>query len=190
MSLTLLTPPAAPALSVPELADHLQLASGFCETDPLWPRLYRAIASATSAIEHHYDLALITQSWRWRIDAEHIQRVGKPLAPPRHPIQQIDAVQFERAGGTTSLDPASLTLTARKELIPADLPLTGTLQVDFTAGFGPDWNHLPADLSEALRQLAAHLLDPAEPADKSTSALNAFPAQVAALLAPYRRLRL
>ena len=71
-------------------------------------------------------------------------------------------------------------------LLPS-IPQNGSARITFTAGYGPAWSDLPADLAQAVLMLAAHYYE-----YRAEVALSGgcMPFGVTALIERYRPLRL
>ncbi|MGB1209276.1 MAG: head-tail connector protein, partial [Paracoccaceae bacterium] len=67
------------------------------------------------------------------------------------------------------------------------IPTGGMAQIHFTAGFGPTFGDVPADLRQAVLLLAAHYY---EYRDETALSEGCMPFGVTALLARYRKMRL
>ena len=67
------------------------------------------------------------------------------------------------------------------------MPLAGTVEIEFTAGFGPGWGDLPADLAYAVLLLATHYYE-----HRSGVGLDgaAMPFEVSTLIERYRNVRI
>ena len=78
-----------------------------------------------------------------------------------------------------SLQPASGSLPT--------LPQGASVTLGMLAGFGPEWDDLPADLAQAVLMLAAHFYEFRFDAARKAPAL---PAGVQSLIEPYRTVRI
>jgi uncharacterized phiE125 gp8 family phage protein len=182
-----ITRPAVAPEMVAELAEALRLPQGFGADPGRDARLARVLETATGVVEAQARRALLPREAacrvaRWEGDA--LMRL--PLAP----VATVAGLAIEDgAGGRTVVDPAAWRLDALRGAlvaragarIPA-IPLEGYAEARFTAGFAA-WAAVPADLRLAVITLAAALHDGAD-------ARAPVPGAVAALLAPYRPVRL
>lgn len=119
------------------------------------------------------------------------------VALPVKPLQSISAVEITVAGGSTvewgadnyylkpGLTPALVRKYGRAWPVPG-IAVDG-IKITAVAGFGPDWNHVPASLRQALLMLVTHLYYNRGDAEAANS-LKASGAE--ALLAVYRGMRL
>lgn len=194
MMLVELTAPAADALPVAELRDHLRLGSGFeiadepAETAALAGFLRAAIAT----IEARTGKVLLSRQFRLRLD-DWRDPMAQPL--PLAPVTAIDQVELDDgAGHATVLDPAIWRLVPdmqRPVLAPraAFLPVVpdpGCVTITFRAGFGPAWNAVPADLAQAVLLLASRYHE-----DRSFEGTqSALPFGVSALIERWRSVRI
>lgn len=116
---------------------------------------------------------------------------------PIKPVSSIAAIHVQDATGTEiqwnsdnyylkpGLNPAVVRKYGRLWPVPG-VPAEG-IRISVTAGFGADWNTVPAGIRQAVLMLAAHLYynrgdTPTEPALKASGACS--------LLKPYREQRL
>ncbi len=149
------------------------------------------IFAATAHLERRLSLLVSARACVWTLSAPRLERSGG-LRFPVGPVSAIaECAVLESSGAVSSLwsgwrlEPDDL----RASLRPAaggswpSLPTGGTLRISFTAGFSP----LPADLAEAVLQLAAHWFEHREAAGDS---LSETPLGLASLLAPYAPMRL
>lgn len=179
--------PAVEPVSLAEMRAHLRLdADDAGDQDDLIRAL---IEAARLLVEASSGVMLIDQTWRL-----HVPRMpaGGVLRLPLRPVSAVLAIRFAPAEGGAALDPAIAMLTPGADpprLVFADpAGVAGrAIEIDVVAGFGPDAGSTPAPLALAIRRLAArwfeHRGDEATPYD-------GLPSDVAALVAPYRRIRI
>ncbi|MTH77202.1 head-tail connector protein [Paracoccus aestuariivivens] len=193
MMLVELTAPAADALPVAALRDHLRLGAGFEIADD--PAEAAALAgflrAAIATIEARTGKVLLARQFRMRLD-DWRDPTGQPL--PFAPVSAIDQVEIDSgAGQVVSVDPASWRLLAdmqRPALMPKGMylpvvPDAGFVTVTFRAGFGTSWNAVPADLAHAVLLLAARYYE-----DRSYEGSQAaMPFGVSALIERWRSVR-
>lgn len=183
---------SVPSASLPlsALSDHLRLSSGFADDGSQDAQLEACLRSAMAAIEARIGKVLMQRQFAltmvsWHNPASH----GLSIAP----VKQVDSVKLiARNGDETLVDAArySLLPDAHRpsiETVAGSLPRPaqgGTIEVVVTAGYGPDWSNVPADLQRALLTLAAEFYDL-----EDTAPLH-MPTKVMALIEPYRQIRL
>lgn len=187
------TAPAAAVLPVAALRQHLRIGSGFelaanAAEDAALAGFLRA---AIAAVEARTGKVLLTRRFRMRIE-DWRDREVQPL--PLAPVLSLEAVEIDDGdGGVTAVMPADLRLipdnqrpviVPRGALLPA-VPERGFVTVTFTAGFGTDWESVPADLGQAVLMLAAHFYE--ERGSHGVAA--ALPHGVAALIERWRAVR-
>jgi uncharacterized phiE125 gp8 family phage protein len=192
MSLVLTSAPALEPVSLAEAKAHLRV-DGSAE-DALIQSL---IVTSRLHIEAALGLALITQSWSYFLD--RWPKAGRIVLPLR-PVAALSHIRIWSEEGTSaSLDPAAFLLdgqgmpprlVARSDVTGASAmrPANG-IEIGFTAGFGPSADDVPATIRHALVLLVAHWYEHREPVEIGVG-VNAVPAMVSDLLAPYRRRRL
>jgi uncharacterized phiE125 gp8 family phage protein len=185
---------AAPAVEPITLADaKAQLRVDGTSEDAFIASL---IVTSRLQIEAALGMALITQAWRWTLDA---WPAGQAVELPIRPVQSVDALKVSRADGTQVTVPPSqyhvdgAANPARIVYAPSALPMPGTIAqgiaVELTAGFGPVPADVPPPVRQALMMLVAHWFENREPVVIGAQAV-AIPETVSSLLAPYRQVRL
>lgn len=178
MSLTLIAPPAEEPVSLADLKAHLKIDGA--EEDALVAGLNLA---ARRILEAKFGLALIAQTWRLALD----EAPRGPILLPMAPILSIDSIGAVRGGVVEALPPAAYEAQTGpvgrillKGPAPGDRALGG-LVIVFTAGW-PDAAAAPEELKLAIRILAAHHYERREGEGPQPA--------IAALVAPYKRVRL
>ncbi|MFV0334741.1 MAG: hypothetical protein ACK5JR_11815 [Tropicimonas sp.] len=155
------TPPAA-ALPVADFRDHLRLGTGFADDgaeDSLLQTFLRAAIAAVEAwtgkvlLEREFSLSLM--GWR----------DGRAQVLPVAPVSEIGGMRIiDCLDWEVIVDPAKYRLQqdmhrpvvmARGSRLP-NIPTQGSVRINFTAGFGPQWSDIPADLAQAVMLLAAY----------------------------------
>lgn len=188
------TAPAAEALPVAALREHLRLGSGFqiaedsAETAALTGYLRAAIAT----VEARTGKVLLTRRFRMQLD-DWRDRLGQPL--PLAPVVSVQGIEMDDGAGTvTELPVESWRLLPdgqRPMILPTGVilphvPRRGSVTVTFTAGFGADWAAVPADLAQAVLMLAARYYE-----DRSfEGSRGAMPFGVSALIERWRQVRI
>lgn len=198
MALTLTAPPAVEPVSLSDAKAWLRAGHG--DEDGLINDL---IASARARIESEIGLALITQSWRWTLDAWPVRRLsacGQAVSFPLRPLLSVEALRtFDRDSASTSVDPAEYRVEGGEPgrliaVLPFSLPrperAAGGIEIDFTAGFGASGDDVPAPLREALLRLVSDAYSNVERAQSARRGEGGLPESIEALLRPWRRARL
>ena len=187
--------PAAEPVSLAEAKAHLRV-SGTSE-DLL-------IASLITAARVHLELTLscafITQAWSWFLDDWPGRlRLELPLGPAR----SISAIRIETVGGIVTLPPGGYLLTGQStpprltlkqrdfwsKGAPQPSPGANGIEIEFVAGFGDAPGDVPGPIRHALLFLIAHWYEGRTPIEVGRES-TPTPAAVAALIAPYRQVRL
>lgn len=181
------------ALPVAQFKDHMRLGSGFADDDLQDGLLESHLRAAIAAIEARTGKILIARDFtltlsRWR----DTYRQPLPIAP----VAAIaDVTLIDRFGVETGVGHTQWRLeidTHRPRLLGlsgalATIPQDGSVRIEMVAGYGSEWSDLPEDLAQAAFLLAAHFYE-------FRYAINAtgsdVPFGVAALIAPYRNVRL
>lgn len=181
------------ALAVAEFKDHLRLGSGFADDGVQDGVLESYLRAAMAAIEARTGKVLIARSFSWTLTGwRDLGRQALPVAP----VQSVSEVKIiDRFGNETVVDPDRYTLeqdSQRPRIVSTGMhlpliPVNGSAEIAFDAGYGPDWMSLPADIGQAMFLLAAHYYE-------NRSAASAgdvpMPFGVSLLIDRYRTVRL
>ncbi|WP_439155828.1 head-tail connector protein [Yoonia sp.] len=181
------------ALPVAEFKDHMRLGSGFADDNAQDPVLETYLRAAMAAIEARTGKILIAREFEWTLTRwRDSHRQPLPVAP----VGAIIGVTLvDRDGNETLTGPDAWVLepdsqrpglTATGACLPA-IPAYGAVQIGLLAGFGPEWDDLPADLAQAVMLLAAHFYEYRHDVSRGTPAM---PFGVTALVERYRAVRL
>jgi uncharacterized phiE125 gp8 family phage protein len=185
---------AAPAAALPmlEFRDHLRLGTGFADVGAGDAALEAYLRAAMAAIEGRTAKVLLERSFVLTLEAWRSSRV-QPL--PVAPVSEVLAVRMrDRQGVEGVVDPARYRLVRdmnrpRLEAMGGglpNLPLGGSVEVVFRAGFGPHWSNLPVDLAQAVFLLAAQYY---EQRHEGYGESQALPFGVMALIERWRTVR-
>lgn len=191
MSLVMTSSPLIEPVSLSEAKAFLRIDSN--AEDLLVSTL---ILTSRLHIEAALGLALMTQAWTLTIDKWPSRDT---VLLPLRPVSQIALLRLLNVGGqSTTLDPASYRLDATigaAKIVsvsgawPAPLMKKGGIEITFWAGFGDETSDIPEPIRHALRLLIAHWYENREPL-RVGAPEAAIPAEVSALLTPYRAVRL
>lgn len=178
------------ALPVQIFRDHLRLGTGFADGGLQDGLLESHLRAALAAIEGRIGKALLARDFKlvlpcWRDPA------GQAL--PLAPVSVVKSVTLIDAAGVASVvAPARWRLQADRHrprlkgvgmLLPT-VPGDGQVEILFTAGFGPAWAAIPADLQQAGLLLAAQFYE-----TRHEGAPAALPASVQGLIERWRNVR-
>lgn len=209
--ITPLTGPAAEPVTEAEAMAHLRL-----DSEEELALLHGAVRAARYAVENWTGRALISQSWRFVLDAwpgeralpwwdgAHAGAIGGSAArfiempkPPLISVQQVllfnDADQqsvFAAANyfADAASTPGRLVLR-NTAAAPAPQRAANGLQIDFTCGYGAAPGDVPPPLRQAVLMLTAHYFENREVL-RQPGGEALLPYGLAAVLAPYRIVRL
>lgn len=185
MTLILVTPPATEPVARDDAKSFLRLEHD--EEDALIDTL---IAAARLHAEAATRRALIAQGWRLVLDGWPARRlIELPLAP----VVSVDSVTvYDAAGEPTVLDASSYvvdTLSTPARILVRQGAAPGAafngIEVDFTAGYGPEPDAVPTPLRQAMMMLVVHWYELREPVAFG-GAPHSVPNGLEALIAPYR----
>ncbi len=176
-------------LPVTELTDHLRLSSGFADDGSQDAQLESCLRAALAAIEARIGKALFQRGFSWHLS--HWQCPTEQVLPVA-PVQSIETVKVVTRGGTEQvLDSGAYSL--RKDGHRPAIEAVGTLpnpsrggsiEIEFTAGYGADWHGIPADLRQAVLIQAGEIYEAQGPGDAGIAV------GVAVLIEPYRQVRI
>lgn len=175
------------------LKDQLRLGTGFSDSGAQDALLETCLRAALGAIEARIHKILLRRRFQWNLNMWRLDGNAQAF-----PVSQVSFVLYVRMvepdGNFTSLDSSTYTLmqddqrpklVALKQPFPSP-PEGGSAEVSFYAGFGT-WNAVPADLQRAMLMLAASYYENREGLINGGTQM---PFGVAALLEPYKRVRL
>ena len=181
------------ALPVATFKDHMRMGSGFSDDDIQDGVLEGFLRAALAAIEARTGKITIERTFSMTLTAWR-DTASQPL--PLAPVRAIAGVAIvDRQGAETQVDPIAYTLiqdTHRPHLRAGQaalppIPAAGTARIHLSAGYGPDWSDLPADLAQAVMMLAAHFYEFRH--DVGTGP-KAMPFGVVSLIERFRTVRL
>lgn len=188
MTPILVAPPAVEPLALQETKDWLRIQT--TAEDEIVGAL---IASARLVVESLTRRLLVAQTWRLAFDAWPAAEVRLPFSPVRSVI-----VRVYSASNVASVVPAG---SYRIEQVGGDARLRFSIappqpgraiagvEIDVEAGFGANAAGVPAPLRQAMRLLIARWYENRGDVEADAD-MARTPASVAALIAPYRRVRL
>lgn len=185
----LLTPPDVEPISLAQAKNWLRI--DHADEDELVAAL---IASARLVVESASGRMLILQTWRLVMDEWPAGDIVVPLAP----VRQIIALRTLSTAGTgVPVPPSSYVASAiggqgRVRFLsspPAPQRPIGGIEIDVEIGFSPNPQGVPETLKTAMRLLVARWYEQRGDVE-SDGAFECMPPAIAALIAPYRRMRL
>lgn len=191
MSLVMTSPPAAEPVTIADVKAHLRIDGS--DEDILLASL---LLTSRLHIETALSLALITQSWTFRLDRWPGERC---LELPLAPLRAVAEVRVRDAAGTATVVPAEsylVDLASRparlvwNNVAPPEpqTPASG-IEIDLLAGFGGGADSVPAPLKHAILLLAAHWYEHRDPNEIGSTGAR-IPDAVSSLINPFRTIRL
>ena len=184
-----LTPPAAEPVSLAEAKLFLRLDHG--EEDSLLSTL---ITAARLMVEAASGRMLVEQAWRIVLDRwPESGEIRLPFSPL---LSIVEARVYDVLGAPQLVASTALGLERQADppviRIVGDVPEIGrshsAIEIDVLAGFGSSSSAVPALLRQAVLMLAARWFE--QRGDVVGRDAAALPAEIMALVAPYRRARL
>ncbi len=189
MSTLLLSGPAVEPISLAEAKAHLRVDASAEDT-----LIQSLIMASRLHIEAALDLALVTQSWRYRRD---IWPANGIIDLPLRPAQSVTSIKIYKDRSTAdTLDADAFVLDGDGNparlvwqggvTIPHSPLVANGIEIDLIAGFGDIPSDVPQSIRHALLLLVAHWYENREPVEIGAAVLP-IPLAVSSLLAPYRR---
>ncbi len=179
------------ALPVQEFKDHLRIGTGFADVGAQDAALEGYLRASIAAIEGRVGKALISRDFLWQLSS---WRGDGEQALPIAPVVSIASVTtVDMNGLNATVDPARYRLVRdlqRPKLVALgstlpSVPQAGSVEIAFTAGFGPAWLDVPADLRQAVLLLAAQYYE----LRHEVGGAEAIPFGVMALIEKWRTVR-
>ena len=165
MILTEASPAAVNPVPLDEFAAHLRMAQGFADDSAEDALLELYLRNATTVVEARVCKALIRRQFKLQVTAWN--RDGQ-LVLPVGPVAAITSISFIKGAATIAVAAGAWSLAlggSRQRLtgsgggaLPA-IPQGHLAELIFDAGFGPSWNDVPGDLTQAVMLLAAHYFE-------------------------------
>jgi uncharacterized phiE125 gp8 family phage protein len=194
MILTETTTPPASAVPVRAFAEHMRLGSGFADDGSEDQILELYLRAAMAAIEARIGRALLERRFTWSVTRWRDEgSQGLPIGP----VAAIEEIVLVGAGEVEAPLDAELwalvrdgdrpRLTSRTGRTLPKIPRGGQAEIRFRAGYGPNWDAVPADLRQAVFLLAAHYYE--HRSERAESA-GSMPFGVLVLIEAYRALRI
>lgn len=180
------------ALPVAEFRDHLQLGTGFADDGLQDAVLLAQLRAALAAIEAEVGKAILPRTYQYVVTAWwDPSRQSLPVAP----VSAVQALTITHIGGseaTANPEAYRLERDAHVPMVVATgwslptIPVGGTAEIVFDAGYGAGWADAPSDLRQAVLMLAAHFYENRAVAGKRTFSMPAGPAALCSRHKPIR----
>lgn len=190
MILTELTAVPDAALPLAAFREHLRLGRGFADDGAEDGLLLACLRAAMAAIEARISKVLLARDFLWEI-GDWREPDAQPL--PVAPVTVLVELRLRGADGVAAVvDPAryALEADALRPVLRATgtalpmVPRAGRAEVEFTAGYAPAWEGLPADLRQAVLLLGAEYFE-----NRRAAGTGVMPFGVMALIEHYRTVR-
>ncbi|MDA8585734.1 head-tail connector protein [Rhodobacteraceae bacterium] len=180
------------ALPVAEFRDHLQLGAGFADDGLQNPVLLAHLRAALVAVEASTGKALLPRTYQYVVTAWwDPSRQSLPVAP----VSVVQSLTITNLGGGEAVvdvgayrveqDTHAPHVVATGWSLPT-IPVGGTAEIVFDAGYGAAWADAPADLRQAVLMLAAHYYENRGSAGARTHQIPSGPAAICARYKPIR----
>lgn len=193
MNLTETTPLTSADFPIAEFKEYLRLGSGFTDDNVQDAYLETCLRAAMGAIEARTTKVLIERSFDYTFLQYREERGG--MLMPISPLVYLNQfLVYDRDGASVSYskndfqlvdDAQRPVLQAKTGSLPT-IPAQGWAMLRFLAGYGA-WVDVPENLQQAMLVLAAHFY---ENRDTMVNGGGQMPLAVAALLAPFQRVRM
>jgi uncharacterized phiE125 gp8 family phage protein len=193
MVLTEITSIPSGALPFYSLKNHLRMGTGFTEDDLQDPLLEAYLRVSLSTIENKLGLAIIERNFSWNLTGW--RDAARQNLPMRSVSEIVTVTTNSESGGSALQSPNSYRLqkdvqspaiVATSSSLPG-IPVDGTVDIVFKAGYGSVWESIPTDLGQAVLILAAWFYENRTGDPHSSGVL---PVAVTALIEPYRVIRI
>lgn len=181
------------ALPVTQFRDFLRLGTGFADDGVQDIVLETCLRAALAAIEARTGKIMLERNFVWSLTAwRDLARQVFPVAP----VSVISSLGIlDRAGSETTITPDRYRLvkdTHRPALVSQSIvlpgiPVGGSAEIYFTAGYGTAWSDIPPDLAHASLLLGSQYY---EHRHDSGAGQQGFPMAVSSLIERYRNVRL
>ncbi|HAR51625.1 MULTISPECIES: head-tail connector protein [Roseovarius] len=193
--MSLIEETAIPLMALPlaQFRAHLRLGTGFSDDDVQDAVLESFLRAALATIEARTGKILIERDFSWELRQ---WRDGGEQPLPVAPVSLIlsltvrdrmdDPIPVEATSYKLIPDMQRPMVAATGTCLPS-IPTGGAAEIRFTAGFGPGWAELPADLGQAVLLLAAHYYENRAEAAPSGGPM---PFGVSSLIDRYRTVRI
>jgi len=190
MILTETSSVASEVLPVDALKTHLQMGTGFTDSDVQDELLETYLRAAIAAVEARSGRILLRKGYvwsltRWRDAARQVLPL-KPIIDVSE-IRLIDGlgeVQIADADSYRFVPDAMAASVMAVGVVLPPVPVGGSVDLVFEAGFGAAWADVPADLAQAVMIVAASTYE------NRSGTSDAMPMAALSLIEPYRPLRL
>jgi uncharacterized phiE125 gp8 family phage protein len=191
MSAALIDPPAAEPATLAQAKAHLKLDAG--DEDEIVSRL---IVAARAHVERLTGLKLMEQRWAVWLDR---WPEGCAIRLPLAPVGAVDEVNVYGEDDVAAAVAAEAYFLDAADRPPRLVRRTGWtwpspgrrangIEIQVTAGFGPDADDVPAELRQAILMLVAHWYE--QRTGIEDAPFQAVPRGIGALLAPFKAARL
>ncbi len=190
MILTELTSILTAQLPISLLREHLRLGTGFADDGHQDALLEAYLRAAISAVEGRTGCVLLSKNMSWGLTAwRHYDKQCLPVRP-LNAITEVKLVDM--VGGETVVDPLGYRLVqddqapyiAANGLALPSIPVNGSVEVVFNAGYGATWTDVPPDLARAAIMLAADFYE-----NRASQDATSLPSGILALLDRFRPIR-
>lgn len=180
-------------LPVEQFKAHLRLGTGFSNDSVQDAVLESFLRAALAAIEARTGKVILRREFTWSLTA---WRDSRGQALPVAPVNAIvEVIITDRLGGTEAVAPSLYRLAKdeqRPRLLPTGfmlptVPVGGSVDVTFSAGYANVWSDLPEDLAQAVLLLAAHYY---EYRNETQLGQGCMPFGVSSLIERYKTVRL
>ncbi|MFN3888982.1 MAG: head-tail connector protein [Beijerinckiaceae bacterium] len=188
MTPILIAPPAVEPVGLDEMKAWLRV-DGASEDEVVGA----LIASARLVVESLTRRVLIAQTWRLAFDAWPHGSVTLPFSP----VRSVTIRVYDASGASSILPPGGYALEpyggdVRLRLSDTPPPpgrAASRVEIDIEVGFAADAGGVPAPLRQAMRLLVARWYENRGDVEADAD-MTRTPASIAALVSPYRRVRL
>ncbi|KAB7616081.1 hypothetical protein F9L33_04785 [Amylibacter sp. SFDW26] len=176
-------------LPVDAFKAHLQMGTGFADSDLQDEVLEIYLRAAIAAVEARSGRVLLRKQYVWSLT--RWRDAARQVLPVRPVVGVTELRMINGSGEGNAADVDSYrfvpddicpAVEATGMLLPP-VPVGGSVDLMFEAGFGAEWAEVPADLAQAVLIVAANAYE------NRTGTSEAMPIAALSLIEPYRALR-
>lgn len=191
MILTELTTIPSASLPLDLLKQHLRVGTGFSSGSEQDELLEAYLRAAISAVEGRTGCVLLKKTFNWGLT--QWRTYDRQVLPVR-PVEEVTEVKVVDQVGVETIVASENYHLAQDSQYPAlvsvglalpTIPTNGSVEVSFVAGYGDNWDDIPADLARAVLLLAADFYE-----HRASREGASLPSGILALLERFRKVRL
>jgi len=191
-ALSLVTAASAEPVLCADAKTHMNIASAFTADDTYIAAL---LAAAKDQVEDLCSIRLITQTWKWTLDAFPTER---SLTIPLAPLASVTSIKYTNSAGVQATiaatdyivdsvnQPGRIVLKDSASWPTATLQAANGVEITFVCGYGAAGSNCPARLIQAIKFLTAYWYENRESVVGSSFDFKQLPDTFNALIAQFK----